>query len=260
MRKATLVLMTIVMACGLIVSQAPAAEFRSSGRTIVQEIAGFQVESFFDVFTELSVDGGGQWTVDSFFDVFTELTVGTELVSLNLAGPATTRITRGQEAGTFDTEIVSMSLMGEVPGAGPVTVGLGQELSRGEVRRTRVGTEMGGDGRFAIDSFFDISYEIEIPGGTGPIPGSERVDGVPNPGGQRHDAFSGRLTPNGVGDDGTGQNTGWNDGQWFPYPETPGPTWWNGSVCSCFRVSIPLRYQCQHRNWCRLLRYHQQLG
>ncbi|KPJ69606.1 MAG: hypothetical protein AMS14_11460 [Planctomycetes bacterium DG_20] len=37
---------------------------------------GGSVESFFDVFTELSVDGGSQFMVESFFDVFTELSTG----------------------------------------------------------------------------------------------------------------------------------------------------------------------------------------
>jgi len=211
------------MACGLIVSQAPAAEFRSSGPTTIQELPGFHVDSFFDVFTELSVDGGGLWHIDSFFDVFTELSVGGgQSVPVELTGPVTTRVTRGQEAGTFDTEIVSMSLSGNVPEVGLVTVGQGE--GTGEVSRTRVGTELNGDGRFVVDSFFDITYQIEFPGG--PASGSGRVEGIPNPGGQRADTFFGQLTPGGV----SGGGSGWENpegNQWFPYPEAPGETWYN---------------------------------
>ena len=55
--------------------------------------AGYHIDSFFDVFTELSVDiGGGLYHIDSFFDVFTELSID--------GG--------GGSYGLFATEIVSM--------------------------------------------------------------------------------------------------------------------------------------------------------
>ncbi|MDP6636475.1 MAG: PEP-CTERM sorting domain-containing protein [Phycisphaerae bacterium] len=128
----------------------------------------YQVDSFFDVFTELSVDGGGQWQVDSFFDVFVELNV--------TPGP------RLEQTRTFETEIVSMSLSGNVNGT-PVVIGV--LPSPGGAKATDLGED-----QFHVDSFFDITYTIDFTGsgGTGgPIPGSGPTPmrvyptGVPSP-------------------------------------------------------------------------------
>ncbi|MDP6527067.1 MAG: hypothetical protein QGH15_23055 [Kiritimatiellia bacterium] len=134
MKNATLVLMTIVTACCLIVPRdASAALAAESVRgvyelpdplpaTIDTEILSmsltprssiyifggnsFQVDSFFDVFTELSVaaDPPTQtFQVDSFFDVFTELSIDPPGAPPAPGAP-----------GTFDTEIVALSLSGSV--------------------------------------------------------------------------------------------------------------------------------------------------
>jgi hypothetical protein len=103
----------------------------------------FSVDSFFDVFTELSVDGGSSFSVESFFDVFTELSVG---------GDGST--------GSWDTEIVSMSLSG--------TIGDNSVIIRESPSILSVGSltvvDLGG-GQFHIDSFFDVFTELSVDGG-----------------------------------------------------------------------------------------------
>jgi len=107
----------------------------SSGET-------FQIDSFFDVFTELRIDGQS-FTVDSFFDI-------------------TYRVTPGNTTGSWDTEMVSMQLSGQAaPGGPPVILIRSPALpSPGEI----VVTDLPG-GDFQVDSFFDIFTEISIDGG-----------------------------------------------------------------------------------------------
>lgn len=105
-----------------------------------------RVDSFFDVFTEISIDGQGTTRKDSFFDVFVE-------VVLTHAGQD-----GGQD--TWDTEIVSMSLSGDQPQG---SVLIRESPSRASTGRTTIGSL--GQGSYSIDSFFDIWTEVSIDGG-----------------------------------------------------------------------------------------------
>lgn len=59
----------------------------------------------------------GQWEVDSFFDVFTELSFdGGPPVGGTLQGPVQLRLIVADRGDIFDTEIVSMSLSGNIGG------------------------------------------------------------------------------------------------------------------------------------------------
>jgi hypothetical protein len=128
MKNTTLILMTIVTSCCLVVSQeasagvvADAVRFvlvdpvnyesvadlddmimsPSSGAanptTVHSSDPGgptFAVDSFFDVFTEMSarppLPPGEEWRIDSFFDVFTELSMGsTDTIVERLSVPVT---------------------------------------------------------------------------------------------------------------------------------------------------------------------------
>ena len=145
MKNATLILLAIVTASCLIASQGTAdAAVRTqyaqrhevpfadgsilkeatfgpgAGQTFINGpgLNDFQVDSFFDVFFKLADDGvaGGLYTIDSFFDVYTELDIPEPGVLSNSAAPARILVTeRAGQDGTFDTEIVSMSLSGDVP-------------------------------------------------------------------------------------------------------------------------------------------------
>ncbi len=127
--------------------------------------AGYPCDSFFDVFVTIDFDGGGLYHIESFFDVFTELTI---------EGGAGLRAT-----GTFATEIVSMSLSGNIGGHEIEIRESPQFQSTGE----HTVTDLGGGGMYHIDSFFDVFTELSVDGGSfvaskGPI----RMDWSPEPG------------------------------------------------------------------------------
>ena len=273
MRNATLVLTSIVMACCLFVPQDASAvpvipeavrgvyeldapveagfdtEILSMSLTpgqaqITDEFGNtFTFDSFFDVFTELSLSGppDGTFRIDSFFDVFTELSIGspspsggfdTEIVSMSLSGPVSMDIIPkpggNQRTSSWQSEMLSISLSGSAPSTGgPVTVEMGLP-SPGEVTTTKVGQS-----RFQIDSFFDVFTEISIDGGPPTSPSNPpRMTLRQSPSGQRCDQFYGVLGVNGVSD---GGGTGWSgdggsEGDWIPYPGDPGdpaPGWHN---------------------------------
>lgn len=119
----------------------------------------FQVDSFFDVFVELDLPdlgGGGQFFVDSFFDVFVEL---------NVEGSVS-------EAGTFDTEIVSMSLAGNLGGT-PVMLRESPTIpSVGGHDITDIGR-----GLYEVDSFFDVFTELSVEGVHNWIPADPDFNG-----------------------------------------------------------------------------------
>ena len=117
----------------------------------------FSPESFFDVFTELSVDGG-DFQVDSFFDVFVEITID---------------IPPDQTTGNFQAEIVSMELVGELElPSGPVPMIIRESPGRpspGLHTVTEI-TSAGGGGQYSVESFFDVFTELSVDGGQSWIP------------------------------------------------------------------------------------------
>jgi len=106
--------------------------------------------------------------------------MGTPLGSKTLTGPVTVMVrnyTSGQ-TGTFATEIVSMSLSGNVGGA-PVAVRESPTLA--SVGSTTI-TDLGG-GMYDIDSFFDVFTELSFMGGPymADVTGAARMTLTPEP-------------------------------------------------------------------------------
>ncbi len=114
----------------------------SPGDSVALPLPGetFQVDSFFDVFTELRV-GPNIFMVDSFFDV-------------------TFEISGRSAAGSWDTEIVAMSLKGEVGG---IPVEIRESPRMKSMGQHRIGVL--NDHAFHVNSFFDIYTELSIGGG-----------------------------------------------------------------------------------------------
>ena len=122
--------------------------------------ANYQVDSFFDVFCDLRIDGS-DYQIESFFDVFFDITV-----------PDNDGIT-----GTFQAEIVEMSLDGN---AGGHTVQIRESPSLESTGQTTM-TDLGDD-TFQVESFFDVFTELSVDGGEwvaaeGPV----RLNLVPEP-------------------------------------------------------------------------------
>ncbi len=115
--------------------------------------------------------------------------VGTLLVSagelvaapfpVELTGPVETRAygKAGHTTGTFDTEIVSMSLTGTVPlpGSGTVSLQVRESPTLASLGQTSINDL--GDGTYNVDSFFDVFTELSVDGGeswtAAVAPGSE---------------------------------------------------------------------------------------
>jgi len=102
-------------------------------------------------------------------------------VPVQLGGVVTTVVFGKNEdhpMGTFATEIVSMSLAGEVaiPGLGMLPVEIRTSENRPSTGETSI-TDLGG-GLYHIDSFFDVFTELSVDGGGSFIPATEaaRVD------------------------------------------------------------------------------------
>ena len=99
-------------------------------------------------------------TVDSIVDATIDLGGGPQPIVLT--GPVTTvvRGKGGATTGSWDTEIVSMSLSGDLGG---ISIEIRESPSAQSPGKTKV--EDNGDGTFQIDSFFDIFVEISVDGG-----------------------------------------------------------------------------------------------
>ena len=220
---------------GVLVRESPTQ--MSPGQTTVADIGGgqFRIDSFFDVFTELSVDGGNNWVaadaptrvmlVDSgvetatpqlppddgvyrspqdvhaefhgpdldvvlqdvahrrFANVQVERSGPDEIETFDstltavanigssgldgvrevvLTGPVQTivRDRAGEATGSWDTEIVSMSLTGNIGG---IPIEIRESPGAASLGHTTI-TDLG-DGTFNVDSFFDVFTEISVGGG-----------------------------------------------------------------------------------------------
>jgi hypothetical protein len=113
--------------------------------------------------SQITVDpgtGDETETVDSIVEAMVDLGAGPEPVSLS--GPVTTivRAKGGASTGSWDTEIISMSLSGDVGG---VSIDIRESPSLPSPGETSVLDN--GDGSFQIDSFFDVFTELSIDGG-----------------------------------------------------------------------------------------------
>jgi hypothetical protein len=108
-------------------------------------------------------DADGDDELETFDAMFTAMEIDQELGPLSLTGPVQVRTTdRGlSTAGLFDTEIVSMSLSGNVPMG---TIMIRQDPQRASYGSTDI-TDIGG-GLYHIDSFFDVFTELSVDGGS----------------------------------------------------------------------------------------------
>ena len=101
---------------------------------------------------------------DSVLDATVSADGGVTWVSITMTGPVTTKVynyTSGQ-TGTFDTEILSMNLVGNVGGY-PVMIR--ESPTRSSTGRVSVEGGGGGGGGYRIESFFDVFTELSIDGG-----------------------------------------------------------------------------------------------
>ena len=116
-------------------------------------------------------------TFDSVLDAVVDLGFGP--VPATLTGPVTTVVYGkvGSTTGTFDSEIVSMSLSGDV---GRLQIELRESPTMSSLGSTTI-TDLGG-GLYQIDSFFDVFTELSVDGGQTWLPqlnSAARMDLVP---------------------------------------------------------------------------------
>jgi hypothetical protein len=139
----------------------------SPTRAIPPAGGGDSVSSFFDIYVEISTDGGGSWSngvdndCDSFFDIFTEITLGG-------AGGAGGAQGLGMLNATF-------SGMPQIPGG----IQVRESPTRSSGGQFQVTEAPGG---YMIDSFFDVVLEVSVGGGQWvPADGPVRMIGTPEP-------------------------------------------------------------------------------
>jgi hypothetical protein len=126
--------------------------------------------SFFDIFTELSTDFGlnahEDATVGGWGGMELPLPVP-HTEPLPYTGTALANVTGGASTqpptGTFDTEMLSLSLTGITTGFTPTPVSIRESPTLASSGMTTV-TDLGG-GSYRIDSFFDIFTELSLDGG-----------------------------------------------------------------------------------------------
>ncbi len=126
------------------------------------------------------IDGDDE--IETFDSEFNATEIGQGLGPISLTGPVQVRTTDRalSETGTFDTEIVSMSLVGNAPGVGLIMIR--EDLQRASTGVTDI-MDLGG-GLYHIDSFFDVFTELSVDGGATWTPSdySTRMSLVPIPG------------------------------------------------------------------------------
>ena len=131
---------------------APPSEIRNivlidlPGCTAVPAAGTFQVDSFFDVFFDLSLDNGATFAPKH--------ASGHGHVQLVPTTPP------GANPGIFNTEMVQLDISGgNLPGG----MRLRESPSRASTGQTQ-DTSLGG-GQFRFDSFFDVFFELSLDGG-----------------------------------------------------------------------------------------------
>lgn len=166
----------------------PAPRYDASNSVSFETVQGpVTIDSFFDVFTELSraaPPGLGSARIDSFFDVFVGSDFGTasgpiQFLSSDVQCDIETQaVADDGVTQTFDTEMLSMSLSG---GGLPAGVRVRESPTLQSLGRTTM-TDVGG-GLYRIDSFFDVFTELSIDDGQTWMPssGSLHLNGVPEP-------------------------------------------------------------------------------
>jgi len=115
----------------------------SEAETREDAVSGDEIAKFSSVFSGIMDDGAGPQFVE-------------------LSGPVETvvRAKGGAATGSWDTEILSMDLSGDVGG---VSIELRESPSKKSPGDSKV--KDNGDGTFQIDSFFDVFTEISVDGG-----------------------------------------------------------------------------------------------
>ena len=109
-------------------------------------------------------DIGGD-ELETFDSIFSAVEINLGLGPMTLQGP-TQVITYGKTGnttGTFDTEIIAMSLTGIGPGPFGPPIMVRQDPNRATLGQTTI-TDIGG-GLYQIDSFFDVFTELSVNGG-----------------------------------------------------------------------------------------------
>ena len=131
-------------------------------------------------FTNIVRTPVGPDELEMFDSVFEGVEVGMGLGPITLTGPVQVRTIGkvGNTTGTFDTEMVSMSLTG-LTSLGPVIV---RESPSFQSTGQTVIADIGG-GRYHIDSFFDVFTELSVDGGASwyPCDAATRMTLVPEP-------------------------------------------------------------------------------
>jgi len=152
----------------------------------------YQIDSFFDVFTELqqvSPPGPGATSVDSFFDIFTEISLSTPGGPFQIRESPTRQSTiRTTNSGptpagdgtVFDTEMLSLNLAG---GTMPLGTMIRESPTLQSTGKTTIRESPTLPGLYHIDSFFDVFLELSIDGGQTWTPGDQpmHLTGVPEP-------------------------------------------------------------------------------
>ncbi|HEY6194715.1 MAG TPA: hypothetical protein VI504_06690 [Candidatus Eisenbacteria bacterium] len=114
----------------------------------------FFIDSFFDVFVEISLDGGATWVPKS--------ASGHERSNLTPTSPP------ASNPRTFDTEMVQLDISGGTLPAGMMLRESPTIASTGKTTDTSLG-----GGQFKIDSFFDVFVELSTDGGQTWMPASQ---------------------------------------------------------------------------------------